>query len=219
MRRYAVVGGIGAGKTTVCRLLARHGGRVVDVDRLGHQVLRLARVRRELSARFGAAMLGPDGAVDRRALGRRVFGDPAALRALNALVHPEIGRLLRRRLATLERRGVSSALIDAALYLDVDLGVPVDAVIAVTAPRALRRQRLRERGGLTTDEIESRLDSQKRIGVWTRLADYRLDTRGSLEDLQQRVDDLWRRLQRQPRRKRGGKGWRRRSRPASCRKD
>ena len=218
MRRYAIVGGIGAGKSTVCRLLARHGGRVIDVDRLGHQVLRRERTRRELSARFGAAMLEPDGDVDRRALGRRVFGDPAALRALNALVHPEIGRLLRRRLATLERQGESCALIDAALYLDVDLGVPVDAVIAVTAPRALRRQRLLQRGGLTAAEIDSRLDSQTRIGVWTRRADYRLDTRGSLEDLQERVDDLWQRLQRQRRRKRGGKGWRERSRPASSRK-
>jgi dephospho-CoA kinase len=149
-------------------------------------------------------MLGPDGDVDRQALGRRVFGDPAALRALNALVHPEIGRLLRRRLATLERQGESCALIDAALYLDVDLGVPVDAVIAVTAPRALRRQRLLQRGGLTAAEIDSRLDSQTRIGVWTRRADYRLDASGSLEDLQERVDDLWQRLQRQRRRKRGG---------------
>jgi len=217
MRRFAVVGGIGAGKTTVCKLLARHGGRVVDVDRLGHQALRLVRVRRELSARFGAAMLGPDGAVDRRALGRRVFGDPAALRALNDLVHPEIGRLLRRRLTTLEGQGVPVAWIDAALFLDVDLGVPVDAVIAVTAPRSLRRQRLLQRGGLSPAEIESRLDSQRRVGVWTRQADWRLDTRGSLQDVQRRVDELWRRLQEPLRRKRGGKGWRTRSRQASSR--
>lgn len=219
MRRYAVVGGMGAGKSTVCRMLARHGGSVIDVDHLGHRVLLLPQVRRELSERFGAAMLGPDGAVNRRALGRRVFRDPAALRDLNALVHPEIGRLLRRRVAVLEHRGVPVVWIDAALFLDIDLGVPVDAVIAVTAPKALRRQRLLQRGGLGLAEIDTRLDSQRRLGVWTRCADYRIDTRGTLQDLQRRVDGLWQRLQTQPRRKRGGKGWRTRSRPGSSRKD
>jgi dephospho-CoA kinase len=94
----------------------------------------------------------------------------------------------------------------------------VDAVIAVTAPKRVRRQRLLQRGGLSAAEIEQRLQSQRRIGVWTRLADYRLDTRGSLEELQRRVDELWRLLQRHDRRKRGGSGWRTRIRPGSCKK-
>lgn len=195
MRRYAVVGGIGAGKSTVCRLLARHGGAVVDVDRLGHQALRLQRVRRQLSARFGAGILGRAGAIDRRLLGRRAFGDPAALRALNAIVHPEIGRLLRRRLGQLAKRRVPYVLIDAALFLDLDLGVRVDAVVAVTAPRAVRRARLRQRDGLSAAECEARLGSQRRLAVWTRRADFRIDTRGTLAALEQRVDALWRQLQ------------------------
>lgn len=207
MRRYAVVGGIGAGKSTVCRLLARHGGRVVDVDRLGHRALRLPRLRQQLSARFGTAMLGPGGDVDRRRLGRRVFRDPSALRALNALVHPEIGRLLRRRLQSLEQRGVPYVLIDAALFLELDLGLPVDAVVAVTAPRAVRRQRLLQRG-LSAAEVEARLHSQRRLGVWTRRADLRLDNRGSRADLVTQVEELWRQLERR-RRQRGGRGWKR----------
>ena len=207
MRRYAVVGGIGAGKSSVCRLLARHGGVVVDVDSLGHRALRLPRLRRQLSARFGTAMLGPGGDVDRRRLGRRVFRDPAALRALNALVHPEIGRLLHRRLQSLERRGVPYVLIDAALFLDLDLGLPVDAVIAVTAPRSVRRLRLRQRG-LSAAECEARLRSQRRLGVWTRRADFRLDNRGSRADLVTQVEELWRQLERR-RRQRGGRGWKR----------
>ncbi len=216
MRRYAVVGGSGAGKSTVCRLLARRGGVHLDVDRLGHTVLRRARLRRELSARFGAAILGPDGGIDRRALGRVVFADAAKRSALNALVHPHIGALLRRRLESLERRRVRFVVIDAALFLDVDLGVPVDAVIAVTARRALRRTRLRQRSGLGAAEVEARLRSQRRLGVWTRHADFRLDTSGSLELVERRVEALWRALCRRKRRKRGGSGWKRRSPQTSC---
>jgi len=203
MRRYAVVGGIGAGKSTVCRMLAQHGGRVIDVDRLGHQVLRRAGMRRQLSARFGAGILADDGSVDRGKLGKRVFADPERLRDLNAMVHPEIGRLLRRRMRALAARKVKAVFIDAALFLDLDLGLAVDAVIAVTAPRALRRRRLMQRDGLSAAECEARLRSQPRIGVWTRRSDFRLDTRGSLAEVRARVEDLWRRLERH-RRQRGG---------------
>ncbi len=203
MRRYAVVGGIGAGKSTVCGMLARRGGCVIDVDRLGHQVLRQAGVRRQLSARFGAGILAADGSVDRRKLGRRVFANPERLAALNAIVHPEIGRLLRRRVRSLAARRVKAVFIDAALFLDVDLGLAVDAVIAVTAPRALRRRRLMQRDGLSAAACEARLGSQPRIGVWTRRSDFRLDTRGSLLELPRRVEDLRRRLERHHR-QRGG---------------
>lgn len=204
MRRYAVVGGIAAGKSTVCRLLARYGGRVVDADAIAHRVLRSPAVLQQLSARFGADIVGAEGEIDRRVLGRRVFGAPERLRALNAIVHPEIGRRLRRRLRDLERRHVPFVLIDAALFLDVDLGLRVDAILAVTAPRALRRERLRRRDGLSLEEAEARLASQSHVGVWTRRADFRIDTRGSMQELEKRVETVWRQLQRHRRGKRGG---------------
>jgi dephospho-CoA kinase len=206
MRIYAVVGGIAAGKSTVCRMLARHGGRIVDLDRMGHRVLRSGRVLRQLSERFGADIVGADGEIDRRVLGERVFGRPQQLRALNAIVHPEIGRRLRRRLRDLERDGATFVLIDAALFLDVDLGLDVDAVLAVTAPAAVRRERLQRRDALTAEGADARLSSQPRVGVWTRRADFRIDTRGSLRDLEERVEKVWRQMQRHRRRgrKRGG---------------
>ncbi len=205
MRVYAVVGGIASGKTTVSTLLAQWGGTVVDADRLGHQALAVPRVVRELSRRFGADTVGADGRVDRRVLGKRVFGKPARLAELNALVHPEIGRRVRRRLAALEKRGVPYAILDAALFLDVELGVEVDAVVAVTAPRAVRRRRLRHRDGLSEAECEARLASQPRIGVWTRQADFRIDTQGTLSEVEERVRRLWPQLQRfRGRRREGG---------------
>jgi dephospho-CoA kinase len=202
MRVFAVVGGIAAGKTTVCRLLAeRHGAVVVDADRIGHRVLESPSIRRRLVERFGGALLGPTGRIDRRRLGRRVFSDVRHRQWLDALVHPEIGRRIRRRLGDLRRRGTAVAVLDAALYFEVRLGVEVDAVLAVTAPRSVRRRRLAARDDLTPDQIEARLASQPGVASWTRKADVVLDTNGPREALPARVDAAWRELQRCARRR------------------
>jgi len=205
MRVYAVVGGIAAGKTTVCRLLAGTGGVVLSADRVGHRALDLRRVRQQLLALFGPGIVGADGAVDRRRLGRLVFGKPAALRALDAVVHPEIARLLATRLAALRRRGVRLVFLDAALFLDFGAALEVDGVLAVVAPRRLRRERLLGRDRLSRSEIEARLGSQPRLAVWTRRADVRIDTDCSRAELAARVQRAWQELRRRHRGPRGRK--------------
>jgi dephospho-CoA kinase len=208
MRVYALVGGIAAGKSTVARRLARrHGGTWLDADRVGHAVLRSLRLRRELLRRFGADIVGPAGEIDRRRLGTRVFGRPTRLRTLNALVHPEIARRVRTRIAALRRRGTRFVLLDAALFFEFDLGLEVDAVLAVTAPRRVRRARLQARDGLTASQAEVRLRSQPRLAAWVRRADVRIDTDCPLRHLEPRLEEAWRELQRaaRARRARGSK--------------
>jgi len=204
MRIFAVVGGIAAGKSTVSRRLARRGGAWIDADRAGHRALRTPSVRQRLLQRFGADIVGRDGEIDRRRLGARVFGRPARLRALNAIVHPEIARVLRSRLAALERRGVPFVLLDAALFFEFDLGCEVDAVLAVTAPRAVRRARLLRRDALAPAQVEARLRSQPGLNAWIRRADVRLDTGCSRAELAARIEAAWSELRRYRHRRRGG---------------
>jgi len=197
MRLYAVVGGIGSGKSTVCDILRRrYGVVVIDADRLGHRGLEDPAVKRQLLAYFGADIVGAGGRIERRRLGARVFGRPRQLRRLNDIVHPWIAGAVQRRVRQLQRQGTAAAVLDAALYFDVDLGVRVDAVLAVTAPRRVRRRRLAARDGLSAGDIEQRLSSQPRLGVWTRRADVRVDTACSLAELEPRVRLAWRELQR-----------------------
>jgi len=198
---YAITGGIGAGKTTVARRLARrHGGRRIDADREGHRVLRLARVRRRLLAAFGPDIVAPGGGIDRARLGARVFGRPARLRTLNRIVHPEIARRLRARLAALARDRARFVLVDAALWFEFDLGRPVDAVLGVTAPAAVRRRRLAARG-LRPAQVAARIASQPRVGEWIRRADVRIDTDCTWRELNARIDAAWDALRRHRRRK------------------
>jgi len=206
MRVFAVVGGIAAGKSMVARALARGRGARVDVDRIGHAILRLERVRRRLLAQFGPDIFAADGSVDRRRLGARVFGNPARLRQLDAIVHPEIARRLRSKLEALQRRGVAMVVLDAALFFELGLEWPVDAVLAVTAPRHVRRARLRAQRGMSAAEAEARLRSQPRLAAWTRRADVRIDTDCSLPVLRARIERAWRELRRLRRRRSKGKG-------------
>jgi dephospho-CoA kinase len=203
---YAIAGGTGAGKSTVARRLARrYGGRRIDADRIGHAVLRTARVRRRLIDAFGPDIVAPDGGIDRRRLGARVFGRPARLRTLNRIVHPEIARRLRARLDSLERAGTRFALVDAALFFEFDLGRPVDGVLAVVAPRPVRRQRLAARG-LSEPAITARLQSQPRVEAWARRADVRLDSDCDLDELGARIDAAWNELRRRRRPANGRNG-------------
>jgi dephospho-CoA kinase len=202
MRTYAIVGGIGAGKSTVARALARGRGARLDVDRIGHGVLRLERVKQRLLATFPPDIVGPDGVVDRRRLGRLVFGNATRLRRLEAIVHPEIARRVRARLAAWRRRGVRVAILDAALFFELDLD-PVDGVLVVTAPRSVRRARLQAQRGLSAAEAEARLRSQPRLAAWTRRADVRIDTDCSRLELRARIERAWRELRRRRRRSTG----------------
>ena len=199
MRTYAVVGGIAAGKSTVARALARGRGVRVDVDRIGHQVLRLERVRRRLLAQFGPDIVRPDGTVDRRRLGRRVFGHPVRMHQLETIVHPEIARRVGLRLAALRRDRIPVAILDAAVFFELDLE-PVDGVLAVTAPRRVRRARLEAERGLRRTEAEARLRSQPRLASWTRRADVRIDTDCPRPVLRARIERAWRELRRLHRR-------------------
>ena len=91
-----IVGGIGSGKSTVADLFRQAGCVVVDADRIGHEVLTLPAVKDKLVRRFGREILAADGAIDRAALGKIVFDDPAKLEVLSAIVHTADGGPHRR---------------------------------------------------------------------------------------------------------------------------
>src|SRR5512145_1043887 len=115
-----LTGGIGAGKSTVAAILAELGARVIDADRIGHEVYRPGSegFRRVVGA-FGPGIVAADGTIDRRALGAIVFGDPAALARLNALVHPLIAEELSRRIAEARAGGDAGPIvIEAAVLLE-----------------------------------------------------------------------------------------------------
>lgn len=192
----AVTGGIGAGKSTFCRMLKRHGGVAhVDADRIVRGLLCASPdVGREIAGRFGEEMLGPGGRVDRRRLARRVFTDVRALRRLEALLHPLVQERLVRKVEALKRVG-GVAIVLAEIPLLVEAGVPswCDLVITVEAGEAARVSRL-ERRGVDPAEARRRMARQTGDAERRRAADLVVPNDGDLEVLEKCARRLWERL-------------------------
>src|SRR5690242_12615537 len=128
-----LTGGIGAGKSTGATLLGELGARVIDADKIGHDVYRPGRegFGRVVDA-FGPGVVAADGTIDRRALGAIVFGDPAARARLNAIVHPLITAELGRRIASVRDEGFAGPIVvEAAVMLEAGWQALVDRVWVV----------------------------------------------------------------------------------------
>ena len=146
-----------AGKDIVARIFKAHGFHVIDVDSLGHEAL-AARAREVISA-FGPGVEGPSGTVDRKALGRIVFADPAQRARLEGIVHPYMVARVREEIA---RRG-GDIVVNAAILQRMGLQVLCGAVVCVTSPFPLRLIRAMRRDKLPLGEAWRRLGSQKDI--------------------------------------------------------
>lgn len=186
-----VTGGIGAGKTTVCRLLEGLGARVFYADAEAKRLMAEdPALRADLVAAFGPETFRPDGRLDRAGLGARVFGDPAALARLNALVHPHVMAAWDRFKAEAEAAGASLAVHEAALLLEAGGAATVDAVLLVEAPLAVRVARAAARDAVPAQAIEARAARQMPVEEARRHADYVLVNDGDEAALARRVEAL-----------------------------
>ena len=181
-----VAGGYCAGKNAVVELLRECGYQEIDVDRVGHEVLELPEVRRSLAGLFGPEILAASGAVDRRALGRRVFSSRGELRRLEQVVHP----LMVQRVGERIRATSGPVVINAAILFRMDLQRMCDLVMCVRAGllRRLRRAWRRDRCGPLS--ALRRILSQRGICPKSRLAGvdtYYVGNNGTLAALRARV--------------------------------
>lgn len=193
MLKVGLTGGIGAGKSEVSRLLASYGAVVVDADKIAREVVEpgspgLAAV----VAEFGTEVLTPDGALDRPRLGSIVFADPARLQALNAIVHPLVGR----RSAELEGAAGPDDIVihDVPLLTENALAELYDLVVVVDASPATQLDRLVRLRGMDEGEARSRMAAQATREQRLAIADVVLDNDGPLEALEPQVKRVWQQL-------------------------
>lgn len=188
MRRVTLTGGIATGKSTVAAALRARGIPVVDSDRLARDAVTpgsdgLA----EVVARFGAAVLDPTGALDRAALGRRVFADAAARRELERIVHPRV----RAGVAAFFAAATGPAAVaEIPLVYETGWYPDFDAVVVAACHPRIQAVRLRARDGLDDAAIAARLAAQWPIEDKVRLADGVLRTDGTLAETARVADVL-----------------------------
>jgi len=196
MRIIGLTGNIASGKSTVARLLAGHGAPVIDADVLARDAVAPGTaVLRRIADRWGPGVLAADGALDRAALRHRVFGAPAELEALNAIVHPEVARLRDAALARERAAGAPLVVCDIPLLFEAGLAGSVDAIVLVDAPRDLRLDRLVRERGLDPAEAAEMIAAQMPAELKRARAQFVIENAGSVEALAARVDEVWRALQ------------------------
>ena len=194
MKVVGLCGGIGAGKSTVARLLAERGAVVVDVDALGRSVLAHDEVRHAVVAEFGDGVLDADGGIDRAALAREVFSCEGRLTDLEAISHPAIDREIARHLEALASDPPDLVVLDMAVLVESDLGKLSDGrgyteVVVVETHAEVRLERLVARG-MAADDARARMAAQATDAERRAVADHVLVNDGDEADLAERVDEL-----------------------------
>jgi dephospho-CoA kinase len=184
-------GGIGSGKSAVAARLAELGAVVIDADRLAREVVApgtegLA----EVVTAFGTGVLSVEGGLDRPAMGRLVFEDEAARRRLEAIIHPRV----RARSAELVAAAAPDAIVvnDVPLLVEAGLAAGFDLVVIVLADERTRVRRLVDTRGMTEADARSRIRAQASDEQRRAVADVVLDNDGTLAELRDKVDALWR---------------------------
>lgn len=187
-----LTGAIGAGKSTVARMLAaEHGATVIDTDEIARLVIEPGgSAYTAVVQRFGETVISDDGQVDRPRLAEVAFSDAAALADLNAIVHPAVEAEVSVRLTSEEAAGTDVVVLEVPLLVEAGWDRLVSAVVVVDCPDAVALERLVRARGMSSDEARRRLAAQARRAERLARADVVIRNEGSLDDLNRQVAGL-----------------------------
>ena len=188
-----VTGNIASGKSTVAARFAGHGATLIDADDLARRALEPGTPGFAAVARRWPATIAPGGFVDRAALRRIVFSNPAEREALNAIVHPEVGRMRDAELSAARARGDPLVAYDVPLLFEAGLERTVDIIVLVDAQENVRRRRLEQRG-LSSADADAMIAAQMPSEFKRPRAHFVIDNNDDLAALMARTDAVWRAL-------------------------
>lgn len=190
-----LTGGIASGKSVVSQMLAEKGALVIDADKVGHEAYAPGSTCYDaVIAAFGRDIVAADGTIDRKALGGKVFGNPAERKRLEGIVWPWMRETMEGRFAALRAEGVPIVVLEAAVLIEADWIPLVDEVWVVRVDPAVARERIVARNGLTPEQADQRIAAQLSNEERARHARVVIDNSSTIEALAERVDAAWRTL-------------------------
>ncbi|WP_312117910.1 dephospho-CoA kinase [Brevibacillus reuszeri] len=186
-----LTGGIATGKSTVTAMLRERGIPVIDADQIAREVVEPGKPAYEAIVRhFSRDILLEDGQIDRKKLGEVVFSDESERQKLNAIVHPEVRRVMRQEAEAAEANGEQIVFMDIPLLYESKLQYLVEKIVVVYAPGDMQLARMMERDELDEEQAKKRLRAQFPIDQKKLEADFLIDNSQSREETQRQVEDL-----------------------------
>ncbi len=193
MVTVGVTGIMGSGKTLVSGMFGKLGAEVIDADRIVRGLLRPGTpVWEPLLEAFGGGILDREGRLERSQLAGAVFsGDGDNLRKLNEIIHPEVLRIIRRRIGSLRKRGAKAAVIDAPLLIETGLHEEMDYIVSVEADCNSAAERIARRDAAGPEKFDARMRFQLPAGEKRKYADFVVDNSGPVENTRRQVESVW----------------------------
>ncbi len=192
MHLFGLTGGIASGKSTVAARLRARGVPVIDADELAREVVAPGTDGlRDIVSSFGPGVLDATGALDRKALARIAFSNDDARKRLNAITHPRIAQRGAERAAELGRGGAPLACYEAALIVENGLADAFRPLVVVGCAESVQIERIRARESSREDAL-ARIRAQKPLADKIAVADFVIDTSGSLRANAVRTDEVLR---------------------------
>jgi dephospho-CoA kinase len=186
-----LTGGIATGKSTVTGMLRERGIPVIDADQIAREVVEPGKPAYEAIVRhFGREILLEDGQIDRKKLAEVVFSDETERQKLNAIVHPEVRRVMREEAEAAEAGGAEIVFMDIPLLFESKLQHMVEKIAVVYAPADMQLARMIERDELEEEQAQKRLRAQFPIDQKKSEADFLIDNSASREETVKQVEQM-----------------------------
>lgn len=186
-----ITGGIGSGKSAVCRMIRERGFPVVDLDKLAHEIIEPGKpAYGKIVSRFGKDILDPDQRIERRRLGAVVFSDAGARKDLENITHPEISRVLLEKIEEYRAAGNRLLFLEIPLLFETGMDSWIRPVITVKCPQEVCLRRLSERDGFSASESQARMQAQMDPEEKARRAEFVIDNSGGLDQTRAQLDKL-----------------------------
>ena len=196
MKVIGLTGGIGSGKSTAAQILTEFGAKVIDADKVAHEVFNPGTEGlQKVVETFGEGVLNTEGEIDRKKLGEIVFNNPTALSTLNEIIHPRAYELTRSRLEEFRKQGVEVVVLEVILLVEAGWDHLADEIWVTVAMEDTVVKRLQASRGLTKEEILTRIHAQTPNEERIKYADVVIENDGSYEELKKKLSGLWSRVE------------------------
>lgn len=193
MKVIGLTGSFGTGKTFVASVFKRSGAKVIDADKVAHDMCRPGgKVHRKIVSIFGKDILDARGMIDRAKLGRIAFLKKGNIEILNDIVHPEVIKYIRQAIQKALSRDI--LVIDAPLLIEAGLVSIVDKLVVVAASTENQIERCMEKFGITKEEVLRRIKQQIPLRTKKVLADFVIDNDGTKAETIRQAKKVWREI-------------------------